>query len=106
MRTRLCLPRLARSQWQFGRARVALSGSWLPGRRPSSTLHAGLFSPPRDEDSERRGSAAGAPSPAAERSGGMHARSTTIRGNPTRLEDAVVHMREEILPQLQEMKGF
>ena len=36
----------------------------------------------------------------------MYARSTTIRGNATRLEDAVVHMREEILPQLQEMDGF
>ena len=36
----------------------------------------------------------------------MYARSTTIRGNPTRLDDAVAHMRDEILPQLQEMDGF
>jgi hypothetical protein len=36
----------------------------------------------------------------------MYARSTTIRGNATKLEDAVTHMRDEILPQLQEMNGF
>ena len=36
----------------------------------------------------------------------MYARSTTIRGNATKLEDAVAHMRDEILPQLQEMNGF
>ena len=29
----------------------------------------------------------------------MYARSTTIRGNATRLEDAVTHMRDEILPE-------
>ena len=36
----------------------------------------------------------------------MYARSTTIRGNPATIDDATVHLREEILPQLQEMEGF
>ncbi len=36
----------------------------------------------------------------------MYARSTTIRGNPANIDDATVHLRDEILPQLQEMEGF
>ena len=36
----------------------------------------------------------------------MYARSTTIRGNPATIDDATVHLRDEILPQLQEMEGF
>ena len=36
----------------------------------------------------------------------MHARVTTIEGSPGRMDDAVRHVREQTLPQLQKMGGF
>ena len=36
----------------------------------------------------------------------MHARVTTIQGSPDRMDDATGHIREQTLPQLQEMEGF
>jgi heme-degrading monooxygenase HmoA len=36
----------------------------------------------------------------------MYARSTIIRGNPQALDDGVAYLRDEVLPQLQEMDGF
>src|SRR3954453_20913716 len=41
-----------------------------------------------------------------ERSGGMHARSTTIRGNPGSLDEAITYMRDDVLPAMQDMDGF
>ena len=35
----------------------------------------------------------------------MYARSTTIRGNPGSLDDAIAYMREEVWPALQDMHG-
>jgi quinol monooxygenase YgiN len=35
----------------------------------------------------------------------MHARSTTIRGNPRMLEDAITYMRDEVMPSVLEMDG-
>ena len=36
----------------------------------------------------------------------MHARLTTIEGLPDRMDDASSHIREQTLPQLQQMDGF
>jgi heme-degrading monooxygenase HmoA len=36
----------------------------------------------------------------------MHARSTTIRGNPSSLDQAIAYMRDEVLPAMQRMDGF
>ena len=36
----------------------------------------------------------------------MYARSTTIRGNPGAVDDGAAYLRDEVLPQLQEMDGF
>jgi quinol monooxygenase YgiN len=36
----------------------------------------------------------------------MHARSTTIRGNPSSLDQAIAYMRDEVLPEMQRMDGF
>ena len=36
----------------------------------------------------------------------MHARVTTIQGSPDRMDDATGHLREQTLPQLQQMEGF
>ena len=49
------------------------------------------------EDRELRGDAAGA-SPAHERSGGMYARSTTVRGKPAALEDGIAYVRDKVMP--------
>ena len=35
----------------------------------------------------------------------MHARSTTIRGNPRMLDDAITYMREQVLPAMLDMDG-
>jgi len=36
----------------------------------------------------------------------MYARSSTVRGNPQFLDDAVDYLRNEVMPALQEMDGF
>jgi quinol monooxygenase YgiN len=35
----------------------------------------------------------------------MHARSTTIRGNPRLVDDAIIYMREQVLPAVLDMDG-
>ena len=35
----------------------------------------------------------------------MHARSTTIRGNPRMLDDAITYMRDQVLPAMLDMDG-
>ena len=35
----------------------------------------------------------------------MYARSTTTRGNPQSIEDAIAYMRDEVMPAVQEMDG-
>lgn len=35
----------------------------------------------------------------------MYARSTTVRGNPQSMDDAVAYMRDEVMPAVQEMAG-
>ena len=36
----------------------------------------------------------------------MHARVTTLEGPPDKIDDATRHVREQVLPQLQQMDGF
>lgn len=36
----------------------------------------------------------------------MYARVTTLEGPPDRMDDAARHVREHVLPQLQQMDGF
>jgi heme-degrading monooxygenase HmoA len=36
----------------------------------------------------------------------MYARVTTLEGPPERMDDATRHVREHVLPQLQQMDGF
>ena len=36
----------------------------------------------------------------------MHARVTTIKGSPDRMDDAERHIQEQTLPQLEKMEGF
>ncbi len=36
----------------------------------------------------------------------MYARVTTLEGPPDRMDDATRHVREQVLPQLQQMDGF
>ncbi len=36
----------------------------------------------------------------------MHARVTTVEASPARLDDAIRHIRVQVLPQLQQMDGF
>ena len=36
----------------------------------------------------------------------MYARMTTLDGSPDRMDDATRHVREQVLPQLQQMDGF
>jgi heme-degrading monooxygenase HmoA len=36
----------------------------------------------------------------------MHARVTTLEGSPERFEEGTRHVRERVLPQLQQMDGF
>jgi heme-degrading monooxygenase HmoA len=36
----------------------------------------------------------------------MYARVTTLEGPPDRMNDATRHVREQVLPQLQQMDGF
>ena len=36
----------------------------------------------------------------------MYARVTTLEGPPERIDDATRHVREQVLPQLQQMDGF
>jgi heme-degrading monooxygenase HmoA len=36
----------------------------------------------------------------------MYARVTTLEGSPDRIDDGVSHIREQVLPQLQQMEGF
>jgi len=36
----------------------------------------------------------------------MYARSTTIRGNPQRVEECIAYMRDEVMPAMQQMDGF
>ena len=40
------------------------------------------------------------------RSKGIYARLTTIEGSPDKMDDASHHVREQTLPQLQQMDGF
>jgi heme-degrading monooxygenase HmoA len=40
------------------------------------------------------------------RRSGMHARVTTLEGSPERFEEGTRHVRERVLPQLQQMDGF
>jgi quinol monooxygenase YgiN len=35
----------------------------------------------------------------------MYARSTTVRGNPQSLDDAIAYLRDEVMPAVQEMEG-
>ena len=35
----------------------------------------------------------------------MYARTTTVRGDPARLDDAITYMRDDVMPQVQEMDG-
>ena len=35
----------------------------------------------------------------------MHARSTSIKGNPTKLDDGVAYVRDEVLPRIQQTDG-
>ena len=35
----------------------------------------------------------------------MYARSTTVRGNPQSLDDAIAYLRDEVMPAAQEMDG-
>jgi quinol monooxygenase YgiN len=35
----------------------------------------------------------------------MYARSTTVRGNPQSLDDAIAYLRDEVMPAVQEMNG-
>jgi heme-degrading monooxygenase HmoA len=35
----------------------------------------------------------------------MYARSTTVRGNPQTLDDAIAYLRDEVMPAVQEMDG-
>jgi heme-degrading monooxygenase HmoA len=37
---------------------------------------------------------------------GMYARVTTLEGSPEKMDDATRHVREQTLPQLQQMEGF
>lgn len=36
----------------------------------------------------------------------MYARVTTLEGPPDRIDDGIRHVREQVLPQLQQMDGF
>jgi heme-degrading monooxygenase HmoA len=36
----------------------------------------------------------------------VYARVTTLEGPPDRIEDGISHVREQVLPQLQQMDGF
>ena len=36
----------------------------------------------------------------------MYARVTTLEGPPERIDDGIRHVREQVLPQLQQMDGF
>jgi heme-degrading monooxygenase HmoA len=36
----------------------------------------------------------------------MYARVTTLEGSPDKMDDATRHVREQVLPQLQQMDGF
>jgi heme-degrading monooxygenase HmoA len=56
------------------------------------------------EDRGPGGDAAGA-SPPDERSGGMYARSTTIRGNPPSMNDGIGYVRDEAMPAVRQMDG-
>ena len=40
------------------------------------------------------------------RRSGMYARVTTLEGSPDRMDDAIRNVREQVLPQLQQMDGF
>ena len=35
----------------------------------------------------------------------MYARSTTVRGDPTRLDDGIAYVRDEVMPAVQQMSG-
>src|SRR5215217_5008088 len=41
----------------------------------------------------------------SERSGGMYARSTTVRGDPQSLDEAIAYMRDDVMPAVQGMDG-
>jgi quinol monooxygenase YgiN len=36
----------------------------------------------------------------------MYARSTTMRGNPRALDDAIIYMRDQVMPAMAEMDGY
>jgi quinol monooxygenase YgiN len=57
-----------------------------------------------DEDREGSGDAAGARR-GSERSGGMHARSTTVHGNPAALQVGIAYVNEAVMPTVLEMDG-
>src|SRR4051794_29386281 len=50
------------------------------------------------------GDAAGA-SPAHERSGGMYARSTTVRGTPQAMDDGISYVRDKVMPTVGDLDG-
>jgi quinol monooxygenase YgiN len=58
----------------------------------------------RGEERDVRGDAAGA-SPAHERSGGMYARSTTVRGIPQAMDEGIAYVRDTVMPAVQQMNG-
>src|SRR3954454_15073617 len=60
--------------------------------------------PRRGEQSVPRGDAAGT-SPLPGRSGGMYARSTTLRGNPQAVDDLIATVRDEVMPMLMQLDG-
>src|SRR4051794_25407802 len=60
--------------------------------------------PRRGEQSVPRGDAAGT-SPSPGRSGGMYARSTTMRGNPQAVDDLITTVRDEVMPMLTQLDG-
>jgi heme-degrading monooxygenase HmoA len=62
--------------------------------------------PRHGEDSVPRGEAAGAPPPIPERSGGMYARTTTVRGNPQSIDDAIAYLRDKVMPAIQSLDGY
>jgi quinol monooxygenase YgiN len=56
------------------------------------------------EEREVRGDAAGA-SPGHERSGGMYARSTTVRGNQQAMDEGIAYVRDHVMPAVRQMDG-
>src|SRR5215213_5926439 len=74
-------------------------------RAPRSTARGPLIRRHDARNVTRCGGAApGSPS-TSERSGGMYARSTTIRGNPQQMDDGIAYVRDKVMPAIQQMDG-